>query len=267
MAQQAGTLDPEEDNLSDSQMTLMEHLMELRWRLMWVVGAVAFGVIFAFFLVIPSPLQFFDLIDFITKPYGRTGYTLQAIAPTETVFVAFKVSLWSGLVFAVPIIIFQIIGFIAPGLYPNEKRILWMLLPGMLLLFTLGAAFAFFVMLPVAIHFLVNFLSEGEVITQNWTVAEYVNFVTRVVFWIGVSFEMPIVITFLARIGMVSGQGLLRVWRQAVVVIAIVAAIITPTIDPVSMSVVMAPLLVLYAASVGLAYMIYRPREPRDFSD
>lgn len=268
MDQQAGTLDPnEKDNLSESQMTLMEHLIELRVRLMWIVGATALGVIIALFLVVPSPLQFFDLIDLITGPYTRSGHKLQAIEPTETIFVAFKVSLWSGLVLAIPVIILQIIGFVAPGLYPNEKRILWMLVPGMLILFTLGAAFAFFVMLPVAIHFLVNFLADGESIVQNWTVAGYVNFVTRVVFWIGISFEMPIVITFLARIGLVSGPGLLRVWRHAIVVIAIVAAIITPTIDPISMAVVMAPLLVLYALSVGVAYVIYRPREPRDFSD
>lgn len=267
MAQQADALDSKEDYLSESQMTLMEHLIELRYRLMWIVGAIVLGIIVSLFLVVPSPLQFFDLVSFITAPYARTGNTLQAIEPTETIFIAFKISLWAGLVLAIPIIVMQIIGFIAPGLYPNEKRLLWMLLPSMLILFAIGAAFAFFVMLPVAIHFLVNFLSEGDTINQNWTVAAYVNFVTRVVFWIGISFEMPIVITFLARIGLVSGPALLRVWRHAIVVIAIVAAIITPTIDPVSMSVVMAPLLVLYAISVGLAYLIYKPREPRDFSD
>ncbi|NJN81493.1 MAG: hypothetical protein HC802_03890 [Caldilineaceae bacterium] len=164
-----------------------------------------------------------------------------------------------------PIIVYQLIGFAAPGLYPHEKRMLILILPGVMILFLIGAAFAYFVLLQVAVGFLQNFL--GDVIRQDWTIDRYIGFVTRVVFWIGVAFETPLVLAFLARAGIVSGPMLLGFWRQAVVIIAIVAAAITPTIDPVNMAIVMGPLIGLYFISVGLAYMIYKPRTPRDFSE
>jgi sec-independent protein translocase protein TatC len=114
------------------------------------------------------------------------------------------------------------------------------------------------------VSFLQGFL--GDLIRQDWTIDHYISFVTRLVFWIGVAFEMPLVVAFLARIGVIDGPTLLGWWRQAMVIVAIVAAAITPTVDPVNMALVMLPLIVLYFGSVGLAYLVYRPRLPRDFS-
>jgi sec-independent protein translocase protein TatC len=136
--------------------------------------------------------------------------------------------------------------------------------PGIVVLFAVGAAFAFFVLLPVAVGFLSTIFTG--VFEQDWAADRYLNFVTRLVFWIGVSFEMPLVIAVLSRMGLVSGPALIRVWRQAFVVIAIVAAAITPTVDPVNMAIVMIPLIALFFGSVGLAYLLYKPREVRDFS-
>jgi sec-independent protein translocase protein TatC len=119
-------------------------------------------------------------------------------------------------------------------------------------------------LLPTAVGFLQSFL--GDLIQQDWTIDRYISFVTRIVFWIGVAFEMPLIVAFLARAGIISGKQLLDFWRQAVVIIAVVAAAITPTVDPVNMGLVMAPLAVLYALSVGLAFALYRERAPRDFS-
>jgi sec-independent protein translocase protein TatC len=127
-----------------------------------------------------------------------------------------------------------------------------------------GALFAYFILLPAAVGFLQGFL--GDIIAQEWTIDRYIGFVTRIVFWIGVAFEMPLVIAFLARAGLVSGPQLMRYWRHSLVVIAIIAAAITPTVDPVNMTLVMMPLIVLYFGSVGIAYLVYRPRTPRDFS-
>ena len=169
-----------------------------------------------------------------------------------------------GAIFAMPVIIYQIIRFVAPGLYPHEKRNLLLILPGFMVLFGIGAAFAYFMLLPTAVAFLQSFL--GDIIKQEWTIDRYISFVTRIVFWIGVAFEMPLVVAFLARAGIVSGPKLLGFWRQAVVIIAVIAAAITPTVDPVNMTLVMAPLIVLYAISVGLAYALYKERAPRDFS-
>ncbi len=240
-----------------SRMTLMDHIRELRTRLIWIVGAVVVGTLISMIFVSP-------LLEFIIEPLTELGATPMAIGPTDTIGVFFKVSMTTGAILAMPIIVYQIIAFAAPGLYPHEKRNLILILPGVMVLFAIGAAFAYFMLLPTAVGFLQGFL--GDIISQEWTIDRYISFVTRIVFWIGVAFETPLVVAFLARAGILSGQTLLRFWRQAVVIIAIVAAAITPTVDPVNMTLVMGPLIVLYAASVAIAFLVYKPRTPRDFS-
>ncbi len=239
-------------------MTLMEHLVELRKRLMWIVGALLLATILSMVFVVP-------ILEFITRPLlASGGQAPQALGPTDSIGVFFKVSFTMGTALALPLIIYQVIAFMAPGLYPHEKRAIYLMLPGVVLLFAIGATFAYFLLLPAAVGFLQNFL--GTVISQDWSIDRYIGFVTRLVFWIGVSFELPLVVAVLARTGLVSGKQLLRYWRHALIVVAIAAAAITPTVDPVNMTLVMGPLLVLYFFSVGLAHLVYKPREVRDFS-
>jgi sec-independent protein translocase protein TatC len=259
MAQQVQTIEPQ-DPFDGSQMTLMEHLIELRVRLMWIVGAIAVGTIIAMFFAN-------GLIDIIASPLQNYNARLQVLGPPDLVFIFLKVSFTVGSAIAMPVIVYQVMAFVAPGLYPHEKRALFLMLPGIIVLFILGVVFAFYILVPVAVGFLQTFLTGDNAINTDWAIDRYIGFVTRIVFWIGVSFEMPLVITALARIGLVSGKQLLGFWRHAIIVIAIIAAIITPTIDPVNMAIVMAPLFVLYMLSVGMAYLVYKPREPRDFSD
>lgn len=248
---------PTYDSIDESRMTLMDHLRELRTRLMWVIGALVAGTAVSMLFVSP-------LLQFILLPLTEAGAQPMAIGPTDTISVFFKVSFTCGAVLAMPVIVYHVIAFMSPGLYPHEKRNLILTLPGVMVLFTIGALFAYFMLLPTAVGFLQSFL--GDIIAQEWTIDRYIGFVTRIVFWIGVAFEMPLVVAFLARAGIVSGQQLLGLWRQAIVIIAIVAAAITPTVDPVNMTLVMAPLLVLYFGSVAIAFAIYKPRAPRDFS-
>lgn len=243
--------------VDESRMTLMDHLRELRSRLMWIVGSIVIGTVLSMVFVTP-------LLKIIIQPLTALGVQPTAIGPTDTITIFFKVSFTAGAILAMPVLVYQIIRFVTPGLYPHEKRTLLMILPGVMVLFALGASFAYFLLLPQAVYFLQSFL--GDLIKQDWTIDRYVSFVTRIVFWIGVAFQMPLVVAFLARTGIVSGPRLLGWWRQAVVVIAAAAAAITPTVDPVNMALVMGPLIVLYGLSVGLAYGLYRPRTPRDFS-
>lgn len=258
MAQQVQSLNPiEPDPVDESRMTLMEHLIELRTVLIWISSAVIVGSLV-------SMIYANAIIAFLAGPVETVGNRLITISPTDPIIIFFKISFTAGTILAMPVIVYQVISFVAPGLYPHEKRILLAMLPGIMLLFVCGAAFAFWIMIPLAVQFLSDFMSS---IDKEWTIDRYYGFVTRIVFWIGVAFEMPLVITALARIGLVSGPTLLHYWRHAIVVIAIVAAFITPTVDPVNMAIVMAPLIVLYLMSVGMAYLVYRPREPRDFSD
>jgi sec-independent protein translocase protein TatC len=252
VSQKAAAFDP-----TEGQMSLMEHLIELRMRLMWISGALVLGTIVA--LLFYSPL-----VAFVTSTAREMGVRLQILNPLDSIGIIFRVSFTVGTAMALPVIIYHIIAFMAPGLYPHEKRNILLTVPGIVVLFAVGAAFAFFVLLPVAVGFLSTIFTG--VFEQDWAADRYLNFVTRLVFWIGVSFEMPLVIAVLSRMGLVSGPALIRVWRQAFVVIAIVAAAITPTVDPVNMAIVMIPLIALFFGSVGLAYLLYKPREVRDFS-
>ena len=242
---------PAPEPFEGSQMGLLGHLSELRDRMIWIVAALSIGTVISFVFVTP-------LLQFITAPVGTK---LQALGPTDTIGIFFRVGFASGAVFAMPVMVYQIVAFIAPGLYPHEKRTLLIIMPGIMLLFFTGAVFAYFIMLPVAVGFLQNFL--GTVINQEWTIDRYIGFVTRIVFWIGVFFETPLVIAFMARIGLISGPQLLSYWRQAIVIVSVVAAMITPTVDPVNMAIVMLPLILLFFMGVGLAYILYKPRAPR----
>jgi sec-independent protein translocase protein TatC len=246
---------PSAAGIDDKQMSLMEHLKELRYRLIWIVGSLLAATLLSMAFVVP-------ILEFITAPLSELGRTPQALGPTDSIGIFFKVSFTMGTAFALPIIIYHIIAFMAPGLYPHERRAILLTLPAVFVLFLIGASFAYFMLLPAAVGFLQDFL--GTVISQDWSIDRYIGFVTRLVFWIGVAFELPLVIAVLARMGLVSGPRLLGLWRYAIIIIAMAAAAITPTVDPVNMTLVMGPLFVLYALSVGLAYLLYRPREEYD---
>ncbi|MGL4650255.1 MAG: twin-arginine translocase subunit TatC, partial [Caldilineaceae bacterium] len=228
--------------LDDKPMSLMEHLIELRYRLMWIVGTLLVATLLSMAFVLP-------ILEFITRPLTELGRTPQALGPTDSIGVFFKVSFTMGTALALPFILYQIIAFMAPGLYPHERRAILLTLPAVFVLFLVGAAFAYFMLLPAAVGFLQEFL--GTVISQDWSIDRYIGFVTRLVFWIGVAFELPLIIAVLARMGLVSGPRLLGMWRYAIIIVAAAAAMITPTVDPVNMTLVMGPLFVLYALSVG----------------
>lgn len=245
------------DPVDASRMTLMEHLIELRTRLIWISGSIILGTLIGLFFYDP-------ILRFVTATARSYNLELQNIRPTDSISIIFKVGFTVGTSIAMPVIVFQILAFMAPGLYPHEKRYIYISLPAIFVLFLIGITFAYTVLLPVAVGFLGNLLTG--IVRQDWTAQDYISFVTRLVFWIGVTFEMPLIFGVLARLGVVSAQMLVKYWRHAIVVISIIAAIITPTVDPVNMSIVMGPLIILYGLSILLAWVLYRPRAPRDFS-
>jgi sec-independent protein translocase protein TatC len=234
----------------ETPQTLLDHLNELRIRLFRGLIALVVGVLLS--------AVFTDrLLKYLITPYGTE---LQVLGPTESVVIYFRVALLAGAIFVMPYITFQLFMFIAPGLTRKEKRWIYMALPATTGLFLIGVAFAWFVMVPAALGFLQDF--ESEVFRAEWTAERYIAFLTSLLFWIGVAFELPVVIFVLARLGIVGPTPLLRNWRLAVVLITIVAALITPTVDPFNMLLVVAPLLVLYLISIGLAAIAY-PRALR----
>src|SRR5262249_51153536 len=152
---------------------------------------------------------------------------------------------------AMPVIVYQIMAFVMPGLLPNEKKWIFIGVPLATVLFVLGAAFSWYLFLPNALGFLTSIYPT--VFKYSLKADEYVPFIMSLVFWIGVAFEMPLLIFVLAKANVVTAHLLLKQWRYAVVIIAILAAVLTPTPDPINMSIVMAPLLILYVLSIGMA--------------
>jgi sec-independent protein translocase protein TatC len=238
---------PAED--PDAQMSLMEHLTELRDRL--VRASLA--------LLIATAISFIfanRLVEFLTVPVGGREM-LQSIEVTENVGVFMRVSLISGFVLAMPVIVYQFIRFIVPGLTREERRYLWIIVPSASLLFLAGVAFAYFVLLRAALPFLLSFLDIPTAPRPK----SYFGFVARLMFWLGVSFQTPLILAFLARLGVITPEALKKNRKYAIVVIAVIAAAITPTVDPVNMLLVMVPLFFLYELGVFLSRLTYRPRK------
>lgn len=233
-------------------MTFLDHLSELRERLAKSVIALLVASLGAFFISKP-------ILKFLLVPMG--DYPVIAPRPTTSIGIFMRISLLVGLLLATPVIAYQLLNFITPGLTRKERRSLYWIIPGMTISFAGGAAFAFFVMVPAAIPFLLNFLSD--VVQPTWMVDEYIPFVLTLVFWVGLSFETPLVCYFLAQLGLVSAQDLLQGWKIATVIIAVVSAAITPTPDPFNMMLVMVPLLLLYLLGVLLAWIAGRRRQRR----
>ncbi len=233
------------------RMTLLDHLKEMRDRMIRIAIALVVATAASFI--------FSDyLIDILSTPVGGR-MALEAIDVTENMGVFMRVSLLGGVTLAMPIIIYQVLAFIVPGLRRSERRLLWYVIPGATALFVAGVAFTYFLMLPVAVPFLINFLG----IPTKPRPSTYFGFVTRMMLFLGVAFEMPLLMAFLARIGIITPDLLVKYRRYAIVANAIIAAVITPTVDPLNMGLVMAPLLFLYELGVFLSRIMYRKRQPR----
>jgi sec-independent protein translocase protein TatC len=245
---------PPETEPGEKYLTLMEHLKELRYRV--VVCSVGIVIGLAITAVFAG-----DIIDFLEQPARDRSpqFQPQFIEPFENFVVYFKVALLGGLVLGMPVIVFQVLRFVSPALRGRERMWLWGTVFGATALFLAGVAFAYYIALPPAMDFLLNF--NTDLASPNIRISSYIDFVTRLLFWTGVCFEIPIVVMYLARFGIVRAAQLLRWWRYAIVLIAVVAAIVTPTVDPVTMSLVMAPMVVLYFLGIILAFIV-QPRRP-----
>lgn len=239
----------------DNPNEILYHLNDLRKHLFRAVA----------FLAVTTALSFAftsQIIDFLAQPIGGIG-ELVAIDPTEPIGVFMRVALMSGFAIAFPYIALELWLFAAPGLSRRSRIFGLVAIPIATLFFLGGMAFAYFVMLPTALPFLLNFMGLQTVPRPS----SYLRFVTSVVFWIGIAFEFPLVIYVLALLGFVSSSMLIKQWRLAIVIIAIAAAMITPTIDPVNMALVMGPMIVLFFLSILLAALAGRGRDKAVSSD
>lgn len=225
------------------RMGFFEHLSELRGRLFKAMLALVLGTIAGFFLA-------GDVLLFLQVPYGDAFVTL---GPTDSVVAYFRVALLIGGIIAIPVITYQVLRFVLPGLTPREARYILLSLPAVTLLFILGVVFTWFLLVPPAIGFFEGF--QPTIFRPQWTADLYLGFVTALLFWMGVAFQTPLIFFIVSLLGMVTAGNLRRNWRIAIVGSAVAAAMITPTIDPVNMVLVMGPLLSLYLLSILLVWI------------
>lgn len=232
----------------------VEHLVELRHRIFIVVGTLLGAAIVAFFFSNP-------ILTFLTRPAG--DIQLVVLAPIDMLWSTFEVIFGAAAIVTLPIFMYQIMRFIQPALESPQERatfrgFAFLGVPLVLLFFIAGAAFAYFIMLPFALRYLASFGSD--IARANWNVRAYFSFTLGVMMWMGAAFETPLVMAMLARLGVASPKAMMKQWRFAFLGIAVMAAIITPTVDPLNMALVMGPLLGLYFLGVTLARIVYRPR-------
>jgi len=241
---------------NEKLMTLLEHLNELKDRLVRIAFALAVWGMASFVIA----TRVLELLLLPMKRY-EGQYTIQATTPTMALGLFMKISIFTGAVFAMPWMVHQLLLYILPALTRRERRALVWIVPGATLLFLIGALFAYLLMVPAAIPFLLGFWAD--LIEQNWIVDDYIPFVTGLVFWVGVSFETPLIMALVSRLGVVTAKQFLSYWKIAIVVIAVLAAFITPTPDPFNMALVMTPLITLYFFGILLARLV-QPREARE---
>ncbi len=232
-------------------MSLMEHLTELRKRLIHSVAylLVGFAVAYAFHE---------RLYDYVQKPVLNLGLQLNFTHPTDGLNLYLKTSLVGGAILASPFILYQIWLFISPGMYSHEKRYVWPFMSATIGLFLAGAWFGYRWVLPGAIKVLV--LDFGKRFHPILTIDDYTGFFLAVILGLGITFELPILIFFLALFGIVDAKFLIRHIRYAILIIFVIAAVICPTPDPVGMTLFATPMLALYFVGVGVAFLVHPAR-------
>jgi sec-independent protein translocase protein TatC len=240
------------------EMPFLSHIGELKRRLTWVA--------LFFILTVGTSLAFHrHIIRFLVEPAedlnAFTGGTLIFTDLTEFWGAAVKISVMTGALVTLPFFSLQMSLFLGPGLSSTERRWLYLLMPFALLSFAGGIAFGYFILIPPAISFLLNF--AGDVATPLIRIGSYLNLVTMLLFWMGLSFELPVVMFFVAKIGVATPQFFLSKFKYAVVGAFVVGAMITPTFDPFNQSLVAGPIIVLYL----VGYLLARVGAKRDKSE
>lgn len=240
-------------------MSFLAHLEELRRRIIWciVFVAVAFFVCFGYADRIYGYMQR-PIMDALQKNHLPT--TLVYLNPTEPFNIYLKVGLIAGIFLASPLVLYQVWAFISPGLYRREKKYVVPFMVSTVALFLAGGYFGYRLVYPQALDFLISY---GKQFQPMITIGEYTDLFMVIILGLGVIFEMPILVFFLALFGIVNAGWMLRNFRYAILVIFIIAAIITPTTDIMNMCIFAAPMVVLYGVSIVVAFFVHPSRRNR----
>lgn len=236
------------DELPDEvEMSLFDHLEELRQRIFYSLIAVAVGVVGCFITVKP-------IVQLLEIP--AQGAKFLQLAPGEYFFVSLKVAGYSGLLVASPFILYQVVSFVLPGLTVRERRLLGPIVFGSSILFVTGLVFSYYLLIPAALNFFINYGSG--VVDQLWSIDKYFEFVLLLLFSTGLAFQIPVLQVLLGLLKIVSSQQMLAGWRYVILGAAILGAILTPSTDPLTQSLLAGAVLFLYFGGIGFVKLLGR---------
>jgi len=237
-------------------MTFLEHLEDLRKRIFYSLLAL-------FVAVIPGAIWATDIFDILAKPLSKylpEGQKLAYTKLTSPFMLYMKVAFLAALFLAIPFILLQIWYFVAPGLYQKEKKYVWPFVIFTSVFFMMGAVFGYFVIFPYACKF---FLNVGQNFQAVITVEEYFSLMLKLLLGIAAVFELPTLIFFLSRMGVITSRWMIKKYKYAILVVFILAALITPTPDPVSQAILAGPMLALYTFGILIAFLFGKERKKR----
>jgi sec-independent protein translocase protein TatC len=238
-------IDPEEELPSEVEMTFFDHLEELRTRIFYILMAVVVGAAGCFTVVK-------QLVSLLEVP--AHGVKFLQLTPGEYFFVSIKVAGYGGILAATPVIIYQVIQFVLPGLTRRERRLVLPVVLGSSVLFVGGLFFAYYLLIPAALNFLVSY--GADVVEQLWSIERYFEFILVLLLATGLLFQVPVVQILLALLGIVTSAQMLKSWRAVVMAAMIVGAVVTPSTDPITQSLLAGAVLGLYFGGVGFVKIL-----------
>lgn len=240
----------EDSNSDEKEMSFLDHLEELRWRIIYSLIGVFAGTVVAWI--------FIDLLidQILLRPAIHNGVPLQNLRPFGQLFLYVQVAIIIGIIISVPNLFYQLWKFISPALHKNERKYILSIVIFSSLCFLAGIAFAYFVMLPLALKFAVQFGTEA--IKNEFAIDEYMSIIISVMLAAGLVFELPMVSFFLSKLGILKPSFMRKYRRHAIVIILVLAAILTPGADPVSQVILAVPLVLLYEISILISKISQR---------
>lgn len=251
-----------EEDEDGGKMSLFEHLADLRKRLVYSAIAIAIGFVIGF-----SVSK--KVIDFIVQPMVQAlrqahyGDKLIYTSPAGFVNLLITLGFYLGIVIALPVVLYQVWLFIAPGLYKHERKAVMSFIVSSVFLFLSGIAFGYFILLPYVLKFLISFQGPFQPLIS---INEYFDLILVVMLGLGLIFQLPILVFVLSWFGIVTPQWLWKNLRYAILIITVIAAIVTPTPDATTMLIFMSPMIGLYFVGIGVSYMVFRKKKQRELA-
>lgn len=240
-------IDPEDELPDDLEMSFFDHLEELRQRIFYALIAIVIGIVICF-------SQVNRIVKLLEVP--AQGVKFLQLAPGEYFFVSIKVAGYSGLLIASPFVLYQIIRFVLPGLTRRERRFLAPIVIGSTVLFGAGLVFSYLALVPAALNFFITY--GGDVVEQLWSIDRYFEFVLLLMFSTGLAFQVPVIQLLLGLLGIVSGKQMLSSWRTVILAAIVLGAVLTPSTDPLTQSLLGGAVIGLYFAGIGLVVLLGR---------